>query len=159
MANFTISCFSILILSDRTGLKAEPHSPSASELQAASSHSAASLIQIRRLCGVFLPILFSSSLRYGRESLKKSSSILTRCRTFTSKQCNRWLSPLVRKSYLTFPTSTSAKEKNHATPAHTGDSPNFFFLAGHTSLHILEASTAKHDHKQHSTPHGQQGSP
>lgn len=59
----------------------------------------------------------------------------------------------MRKSYLTFPTSTAQRRKITQHP-HTQAIPPTFFLAGHTSLHIPEASAAKHDHKQHSSRTG-----
>lgn len=67
----------MLIFPEKLLLRAEPRSLSPSGLRP-SSHSAASLIQIRRLCGVFLPILFSSSFRNGNDSLRVSSSIPAR---------------------------------------------------------------------------------
>lgn len=73
---FTISCFKLLILSEKLSLRAELFSPLSpkSELQQ-SPQSAASFIHTRRLSGVFLPTLFSSSFRSGSESLRISSAI------------------------------------------------------------------------------------
>lgn len=67
----------MLIFPERLLLRAEPTSLSPSGLWPAS-HSAASLIHTTRLGGVFLPILFSSSFRNGKDSLRVSSSIPAR---------------------------------------------------------------------------------
>lgn len=71
-----MSCFKWLILAEMLSLKVELWSPlsTTSDLQT-SSRFAASFIQIRRLSGVFLPTLFSSSFRSGKESLNTASAI------------------------------------------------------------------------------------
>lgn len=69
--NFTISCLKLLILSHKLSQKADLWSSPSNT----SPPSAASRIQIRRLSGVFLPILFSSSFKSGKESPKTSSAM------------------------------------------------------------------------------------
>lgn len=136
--NVTISCFKVLILSEKLSLKADLLSLSPSDLRP-SSQSAASFIQIRRLCGVFRPTLFSSSFRYGSESLRISSSISPP--VDTSKYPDQRLVRKVSSLPLWELTPPAVGKIENHTPT---NAPHL--LAGHSLACIPEHSTINHDH-------------